>query len=447
MKRAITWVVVVGMVAGGGWVASGPVGRYLKERNRVHYREAEVTRGKVVAVVNATGTIKPVQSVSVGSFVSGPIESIYVDFNDEVKKGQVLAQVDPKIYKAFVARDQALLDSAKAAYANAVATWATRKAEVESARARHQMAVNDELRAKALQKENPNFVTATEMDKFKFDRMALAAMLVVAERLVDQAAAAVDQAKAQVDQAKASLDRSLADLKYCEIVSPVDGIVIDRKIDPGQTMAAQFQTPELFIVAPDLRKEIRVFASVDEADIGYIREAQKNGQPVSFTVDAYPNELFQGTIFQIRMSSTTVQNVVTYPVVVSAPNPDLKLMPGMTATISFRLSEKSEVLRLPNAALRFYPQREQVRPEDRHILDNKVPSAGETEEGANYKPSAEEKAELRRNRNKRYVWVVDGDLLRAVPVTTGLSDNQYTELVEGDLQEGAKLVIGLAAKR
>src|SRR5262249_35270251 len=153
-----------------------------------------------------------------------------------------------------------------------------------------------------------------------------------------------------------------------EIRAPVDGVVIDRKIDPGQTLAAQFQTPELFIIAPDMKKEMYVMASVDEADIGLIRRAQESNQPVHFTVDAYPDDLFEGKIGQVRMNSTTTQNVVTYPVVVTAPNPDMKLMPGLTANISFQISEKKDTIRIPNAALRFYPKPEQVRPEDRLLL-------------------------------------------------------------------------------
>ena len=189
---------------------------------------------------------------------------------------------------------------------------------------------------------------------------------------------------------------SEANLDYTEIRSPVDGIVIDRKIDPGQTVAATFQTPELFIVAPDMRKEMHVFASVDEADIGLIRDAQESGQPVRFTVDAYPDDLFEGKIFQIRKSSTTTQNVVTYPVVVSAPNPDLKLLPGMTASISFQVArDATNVLRIPNAALRFYPAARAGAPggpqaaRERHGHDREH----ETTTPDVAAPSAEEKAE------------------------------------------------------
>ena len=175
--------------------------------------------------------------------------------------------------------------------------------------------------------------------------------------------------QATVDQAKASLETSLANLNYAEIRSPVDGIVINRKIDPGQTVAAQFQTPELFIVAPDMRKEMHVHASVDEADIGLIKQAQKKKYPVTFTVDAYPDKLFSGTILEIRLNSTTEQNVVTYPVVVSTPNPNLDLLPGMTASLSFQVDQQEDVVKIPNAALRFYPVAKQVRPEDVPILE------------------------------------------------------------------------------
>jgi HlyD family secretion protein len=418
MKRFIRWAVIVGVVVGGGWAVAGPVAAYWKERHRTNYREEEVTRGRVVAVVNSTGTVNPIRSVKVGTFVSGPIAEIYVDFNDEVKKDALMAKIDDRIYNAAVARDRALL--------------ANQRAGVERAKAQLQQAKNDELRARALRAENRAFISDTEMDQFKYKRLMLEAELALAQTAVDQA--------------KANLDTSEANLAYTEIRAPVDGVVIDRKVDPGQTVAASFQTPELFTVAPDMRKEMRVFASVDEADIGLIRQAQQTGQPVRFTVDAYPDDLFEGKIFQIRENSTTTQNVVTYPVVVSAPNPDLKLMPGMTANISFQVGLASDVLRVPNAALRFYPQREQVRPDDRKLLESGASVPGESDDRAEATRSAEDKAELRRRRNRRHVWVVDGDFLRAVPVVTGLSDSKNTELVDGELREGDKLVTGIQPK-
>ncbi len=450
MKRTIRWLVILGVLGVLGWLASGPIGAYMKERNRIVYREAEVTRGRIAAVVNSTGSVQPIVSVKVGSFVSGPIIKIYVDYNSEVKKGDRLADVDPKTYEALVARDEANVKSAEAAVDSANASLETRNAEVEQAKARRNQAKNDEKRYTELKTLNPNFTSATEMDKYQFDHESLKALVKVAEASVKQAKASIKQAEALVAQAKAGLKLSQANLDYTKIESPVDGIVIERKIDPGQTMAAQFQTPELFIVAPNMRDEMRVVAAVDEADIGYIKDAEQSGQPVRFTVAAYPDMLFEGKIVKnsgIRKNSTVTQNVVTYPVVVAAPNPDLKLVPGMTASISFQLREKDKILRIPNAALRFYPQRDQVRPEDRYILENKAPTAGEVEEGTTVTQSAEEKAETRRKRNRRHVWIHDGDFLKAVQVTTGLSNNHDTELVAGELVEGQKLVTGVQPKK
>jgi HlyD family secretion protein len=418
MKRLLRWILVLGVIGAVVWGVATPAVKYWKERSRIVWREADVTRGRLVSVVNSTGTIKPVRSVLIGSFVSGPIKEIFVDFNDEVKAGQMMAQIDPLLYKANVARD--------------VATLATKKADVDRVKAQLQQAINDEARSKALRAENRLFISDAEMDQFRYKRESLAAELGVAE--------------ASVDQAKASLDNSQVNLDYTEIKAPVDGVVIDRKVDPGQTVAASFQTPELFTVAPDMRKEMRVFASVDEADIGLIRAAQQSGQPVHFTVDAYPDDLFDGKIFEIRKNSTTTQNVVTYPVVVSAPNPDLKLLPGMTASISFQVGEVKDVLRIPNAALRFYPQREQVRQEDRRILEGIGPAATPDDEQENATRSAEEKADIRRNRNRRHVWVTDGEFLRAVEVVTGLSDSKYTELLSGDVKLGDRLVTGIQPK-
>ncbi|GIW81268.1 MAG: RND transporter [Gemmatales bacterium] len=417
MKTRKFWIIATLIVLSLTAVATG-VSMWWKARNRVHYRTAKVTKGTIIAVVNATGTIQPTRSVQVGSFVSGPIEEIHVDFNDEVKKGDLLAVIDPRIYVANMKRDEATLK--------------TRLAEVEQVRAQLQRAINDEMRSKRLRAEDVNFISDTEMDQFKFNRMALEAQLTVAEMMVEQA--------------RANLEQSTANVGYTKIRSPVDGIIIDRKIDPGQTVASQFQTPELFIVAPRMREEMHVFASVDEADIGLVRSAQESGRPVEFTVDAYPDDLFVGKIYQIRQNSTTVQNVVTYPVVVSVPNPDLKLLPGMTASISFQVGKAENVLRIPNAALRFYPQRDQVHPDDRYLLEGREFPDDEEAQRREIQRSAKEKADLRRRRNRRHVWVQKGDYLRAIEVITGLSDSNYTEAVSGELHEGQELITGILPK-
>lgn len=411
-KKTVVLLLLVG--GGVGLYASRD---HWRGRNGPNYRHAEVTKGPIVAVVNATGTVQPVLSVSVGAFVSGPIEKLYVDFNDEVKKDDILATIDPRLYDANVQRDKALL--------------ATRKAEVQRAKALLQQAVNDEARAQVVRTENKSFISDTEMDQFKFNRLSLAAQLIVAE--------------ASVETAEANLKNSEANLEYTKIRSPVNGIIINRKIDEGQTLASQFQTPELFVVAPDMKTKMHILAAVDEADMGLVREAKKRNLPVTFTVDAYPDDLFDGSIFQIRMSSTTTQNVVTYPVIVAAPNDKLKLMPGMTASLSFHVDETKEAVRIPNAALRFYPQRQHVRPEDRKLLEGAQASTADDNDSAKTKRTAQQKAESRKNRHRRHVWVEDGEFLRAVEVVTGLSDNTWTQLVSGDLVVGQSLVTGIRA--
>jgi HlyD family secretion protein len=399
-----------------GYFGYAPASRYWKARNRPEFRLVEVTRGRIVSTVNSTGTVQPVETYNVGAFVSGPIIELHVDFNEFVEKDQVLAEIDPLIYKANVDRDKAVL--------------ATREADVERVEAQLQLAQNDENRSGMLRAENPDFISDAEMDQYKFARMSLDAQLLVA--------------KATVEQARGSLENSEANLGYTKIRAPVEGIVIDRKIEPGQTLAAQFQTPELFTIAVDMDKHMRIFASVDEADIGLIRSAQLQEQPVQFTVDAYPDDLFIGKIEQIRISSTTTQNVVTYPVVVSAPNPDLKLLPGMTASLSFQIEEKTDVVRVPNAALRFYPDVRYVREADKKLLEGSEKEANEQGEEM---LSAEQKAELAVARHRRHVWVEEGGELRAIPVVTGIMDGRYTELVSGELSEGQNLVTGIQPKK
>ena len=390
-------------------VAYGAGYHYWQERSRDRYRTAKVSRGTIISVRNSTGTIEPVLSVTIGAFVSGPVDALHVDFNDEVKDGDLLAEIDPRIYKAAVARDKAALS--------------TREADVQRIEAKLQQAKNDERRALGLRQDNKDFISDSELDQFKFTALALEA-----ER---------DLAKASVEQARGNLENSEANLKYTRITSPVDGIVIEKKIDEGNTLASQFQTPELFVIAPRMREEMHIKASVDETDIGVIRAAKDKGKPVQFTVYAYPGELFEGTIQQIRFSSTTTQNVVTYPVVIAASNPDLKLLPGMTAEVSFEIEEKRDVLKIPNAALRFFPQRSEVREEDRNLLDGvSRPGEGDTA----LSPSARQRAEAERRR--RHVWVHEGSLLRAVAVESGISDTKFTEAVGDDLKEGQELVTG-----
>jgi HlyD family secretion protein len=388
---------------------------YWQKRNRVEYYTAEVVRGDITSVVNATGEVQPVKRVQVGSFVSGPIEELNVDFNDKVGEGEILAKIDRRLYVATRDRDKASLEHARA--------------EVERVRALFDQANNDYQRALALSDENPEYISDTEIDSYKYNMLAFRAQVKVAE--------------ASVKQAEASLENSETNVGYTDIKSPVDGIVIERKVDQGQTVAAQFQTPDLFIVAPDLEKEIYVYASVDEADMGLIRDAQESKQPVLFTVDAYPDDLFEGRIYQVRMNSQNTQNVVTYPVVVTAANADLKLLPGMTANLSFQIEKREDVVKIPNGALRFYPKSEQVRPEDRTLLDAAERQDGEQAVDTDSFRSAADRVLSRRERDRRHVWVREGELLKAIEVRTGLSDYKYSELLSGELKEGQPLVTGV----
>jgi HlyD family secretion protein len=425
MRRLFKWVVILGVLAGLGLAAVNSTRAWLHQRAVPRYATAPVSRGRVETVVNSTGTVKPVLSVSVGAFTSGPIKEVNVDFNSVVKKGDLLALIDPQLAQAALRRDQAALDAGEAALK-------TQKADLARVEALLKQAKNNEKRARDLEAINKDYISVTDLDQFKYTREA-------SEAQVDLSRANVAQAEANVKQSEANVANSRTNLGYTEIRSPVDGIVIERKVDPGQTVAASFQTPELFIIAPGMEQYMYVFATVDEADIGQVRAAQERGRPVRFTVDSYPGDLFEGVIHQIRKNSTTTQNVVTYPVIIKTPNPELKLLPGMTANLSFLIESKEDVPRLPGAALRFVPPAARVRPEDRHYVESAPAAPADT---GGKKSSAAVKAEQARKRHHRVVWVQDGDSLRAVPVTLGLIENQFAEIVEGDLSEGQAVVTG-----
>jgi len=426
IRSLIKWTIVLLVVGTTLGLAYTYGMAYWKKRSAPKFRTAKAARGDIVAVVNATGTIEPVRTIRVGSFVSGPVDKVLVDYNDAVQEGDVLAEIDPRLLKAAVTSDRA--------------AKATAVADLKRTEAQLKLATADHKRAQALRDENEDFISDTEIDRYKFEWLALEAQLEV------RAAA--------VDQAQARLDNSETNFKYATIKSPVTGVVIDRKVDPGQTVTASFQTPELFVVAPNL-DQMHLLASVDEADIGLIREAERTGQPVFFSVDAYPDDLFEGTIVETRMTPTTQQNVVTYPVVVLADNPQLesvpgktaetplyKLLPGMTADLSFHVQQQEGVLRVPNAALRFYPKPDFVRPDDRKLLEGDRQDTNDTESSIDARSAAQRVSDYR-SRTRRHVWLIEDDLLRAVEVTTGLSDYKYTEVVSGDLTEGQEVVTGV----
>ena len=410
--KSLLVLAVLGLV---GYFSWPPIARAIAERNKPRWRTAEVKTGVITKVVNATGTVRPVKSVQVGSFVSGPIQDLYVEFNEEVKEGQLLATIDSRLFASIVTRDEAILES--------------RKAEVQRVQATLQQAMNDEKRASILNQQKSGLIPQAEMDQYTFNRKSLEAQLAIA--------------RAAVAQAQASLVNSRANLDYCEIRSPVDGMIIDRKVEPGQTLAAQFQTPELFVIGVGMRDKMHIFADVDESEIGLIRQAAQEGRPVTFTIDAYPDDLFEGKIEEVRFSANTTQNVVTYPVVVAAANPDLKLLPGMTANLSFEVQQTGTVIQIPKAALRFYPPDiKYVHPDDRGILaGDDWGSTDATPEAA----PATARVAMRKRDQRRHVWIYDGEFLRAIEVHIGISSNRYGELISGELAPGTALVTGQKA--
>ena len=354
---------------------------FLRENNQtVSYKTAKVERGHIESRVSATGTINPVITVQVGSQVSGTIKDLYADFNSKVKEGQVIAKLDQKTFSAQ--RDQA-----RANLVNA-------EANVERSRADLVEKKQKFKRVSSLFKEG--LIAGSERD--------------VAEAAFLASSAQLKSAEAQVKQHKAALELAEVNLGYTVIKSPVDGIVISRNVDIGQTVAASFQTPTLFTIAKDLT-EMQVNTNVDEADIGAVRV----GQEAQFTVDAYPELTFQGKISQIRNAPVVIQNVVTYDVIIDAPNKDAQLKPGMTANVSILISRRDNVLKVLNSALRFKHSEEVAR--------------GQANEEKGTK-----------------VWVLGNGLIRPVFIKTGISDGTYTEVVEGNIAEGDGVVIEAAVK-
>ena len=425
MKFFIKLLVFLGILGGIGFAARKPIEKWYKDRNKVTYRTDQADVGTISDSIVATGTVKPVLEIQVGSFVSGPITELHVDFNDVVTKDQLLAKVDPRLYDAAVARDKAAL--------------ATRKADLARVEAQLKRSKRDLERAQRLRAKNVDYLSDTELDRYRFEMLGLEAQVGVAQ--------------AGVDQALANLGTSQANLDYTEIRSEVDGIVIDKLIEDGQTLAAGFQTPHLFTIAPNMREKMNVHASIDETDLGRIRKAKEwedahpeDGGTVKLSVASYPEEVFMANIWQIRMSSTVNQNVVTYPVVLTVANPDLKLLPGMTADLTFRIEEREDVTRIPNAALRYLPDVNLVREEDKKLIEGSSTEDDEEDENAP-DMTVEERVEATRKSRKRHVWVEDGEKLKAIEVEVGISDNKYTELISGEITTDTKLVIGVEKKK
>ena len=381
MKRWLIIGIVV-VVAGVGLLAL----RWIRtSETGPRYRTVKVERGDLTQVVKSTGQVQPIKTVQVGTQVTGPVKKLYVDYNDRVQQGQVVAQIDPTVYQAQVDQGRANL---RAAQANVDSTQAKLiQAEAELKR-------NRELIARDL-------VSQSDLDTTVANRDVLAAQ--------------VKQAGAAVEQTQAALRLSETNLSYTTIRSPVDGVVIARNVDEGQTVVASFTSQTLFVIATDL-KQMQVEADVPEADIGRIRA----GQPVRFTVDAYPDQDFEGTVSEVRLSAAIQQNVVTYPVIIKAPNPDEKLLPTLTANVSVEVAHHVKVLKVPNSALRF--KYEPAGQASGNGVASAAPRSGD---------------------HRHQVWVPDGKQLKAVFLTPGISDGTYTEVPASTLQEGQEVVIGV----
>ncbi len=350
------------------------------------YVTALVTRGPIVRSVVATGTVNPVTTVQVGSYVSGPIQAIYADFNSTVKAGQLIAKIDPRPFAVKVAQSSAAL-------ANARAQLAKDKADMDYKK-----------------------ITAERDRKLRAEK-------VVSQDTVDSAQSAYLQARAQVEldraniqQQQAMLHEAQVNLGYTDIVSPVDGTVVSRNVDVGQTVAASFQTPTLFLIARDLTR-MQVDTNVSESDIGNVR----SGERAEFHVDAFPDRPFSGTVGQVRQAPITVQNVVTYDVVIDVANPELLLKPGMTADVTIITAQRDNVLRVPIEALRFSPKID-------GSAENHAVVTG---------PSG---APLTADSSHARVYVLRNGTLEPVPLKIGLSDGTWVQVLEGNLAPGQKVV-------
>ena len=377
MKRFLPWLAIIVALLLIAFVV-----RHLRTGGAATYQTANVTRGPITQAVTATGTLNPVLNVQVGSQVSGNISKLFADFNSQVKAGQVVAQIDPALFQATVTQAEGDVASAQAA--------------LELAR----------LNAKRTQ-DLFTRKTSSQAD-------------------LDQAMANLHQGEANVKIKQGALDKAKADLEHCTITSPIDGVVISRSVDVGQTVAASLQAPVIFQIANDLAK-MQIDSNVAEADVGVVQV----GQDVDFTVDAFPTQTFHGKVVQVRNAPITVQNVVTYDTVIGVSNPDLKLKPGMTANVSIIAARKDNVLQIKNAALRYRPT-----------------EAGATEMGSRSPSSRGGRGSSGRERttSERTVYVLSGSQPTPAQIKTGISDGVVTEVVEG-LKEGDRVVTAeMAAK-
>ena len=414
MKRRLAVIVIVVTAMAGGVAYY----RSMHPRPGAAPMKARVTRGDVVQTVDATGTVEAVTTVQVGTQVSGTIQSLYADFNSRVRKGQVIARLDPSLFQTQVDQAQATVRRLQAD---------AERARVDVADTRRKLDRAQELFARQL-------ISASDLD--------------TARANAEQAQAALKSAEAQGGQARAALHQTEVNLAHTIITAPIDGVVISRNVDVGQTVAASMQAPTLFVIARDLTR-MQVRASVNEADIGVIQ----SGQPVTFRVDAYPEDAFAGTVSQVRLQPVVEQNVVSYTTVIDVPNPDLKLKPGMTANVTVEIARTDDVLRVPNAALRFQPTSElfaalgQSTPEVKTHREAPVATTGlrERREPSEREPdgSRASRAVTAPRGEATRVWILRDGRLQPASVRVGITDGTTTAILAGELVEGADVLTGV----
>jgi HlyD family secretion protein len=416
-KRAIVFTSAAALLLGAGAVVL--LGLSPAKENDLHFITAPISKGRIASKVTATGTLSALVTVQIGSQVSGRIKSLQADFNSQVKKGDLLATLDPQFFDAALEQARANADASEG--------------DLAAAKVRAADAERTYQRAKSLAERN--LIAQAELD--------------VAQVAMQAARAAVVTAKGRLAQNRAQLNQAKVNLAYTKIYSPIDGVVISRNVDVGQTVAASLSAPTLFVLGEDLRK-MQIDTSVSETDIGKMRA----GMPAIFTVGAFPGERFTGTVRQIRNSPTTVLGVVSYNVVIDVSNPDLKLRPGMTATVTLIYAERDDVLRVPNAALRFRPPSELLATlaTDRTKATGEKAAGGSGKEGGDGKvekaSAGDKKKEKKDKKDKkdkdgRQVWVLADGRPQPVPITPGITDGSFTEVVSDRLHEGDQVITDL----
>ncbi|WP_294142302.1 efflux RND transporter periplasmic adaptor subunit [uncultured Sanguibacteroides sp.] len=358
MKKIAIIIIILAIIAGIFFILRSG------EKKAISYETTTIKKGSLNTTVTATGTIEPITKVDVGTQVSGTISRLYVDYNSVVKKGQLIAELDRTLLEAAMASDSANMESSKSEYEYQKKNYARLSGLYEK-----------------------KLISDTEFETAQYE---------------------YEKAKLSYEKAIADLVKAKSNLSYATIYSPIDGVVLSREVEEGQTVAASFETPTMFTIANDLRK-MQVIADVDEADIGQVEE----GQRVTFTVDAFPDDIFEGDVTQVRLQSTTTNNVVTYEVVIDAPNPDLKLKPGLTANITVYTMEKNDIMLAPLKAFRFTP--ESTNP----VMETPIAAKGE-----------------------KTVWIQTAEGIIPKVVKTGVSDGINMEIKEG-VQEGDRLVVGI----